>query len=189
MLCEKLGGLKPITPARPSLQKATSSSEVTQKSNAAFQAQPLRKPRRTLERVMTDEKATSRKRLPCLSRSATDSAIPGIKREISDNSICSVPLNKYFFQKSRRYSQREVDLSATSQASDARMRRKASVQQQLQSAIATLKKPNPRMAVKDLVDAADRRVTETNSRSKRRLGTRKSCMLIMYRNKESSKKS
>ena len=65
----------------------------------------------------------------------------------------------------KRYSQREVDLHATSQVAEAKLKKKARVEHELQDAIAALKKPNPRMAVKELVEDAERRSTASHSRS------------------------
>lgn len=66
----------------------------------------------------------------------------------------------------KRYSQREVDLYATSQAAEAKLKKKARVEQELQDAIAALKKPNPRVAVKELVEDAERRATASHPRSR-----------------------
>ena len=65
----------------------------------------------------------------------------------------------------KRYSQREVDLHAASQATEAKLQKKAKIDHELQSAIAALKKPNPRMAVKELVEDAEKRVAGPRSRS------------------------
>lgn len=165
MLCQKLGGPKAPSPVRPSLAKAASASRLAQKLGAPIQAPPQKKPRRTLERVLTEEK-TLRSRAPSLSRSATDSALPGLKREVSDTALSTIPLNRLALQKSQRYTQREVDLKAASHAAEAKLRKKANVQRELQGAIAALKKPNPRLAVKELVEAAEKRTAGSNSRSK-----------------------
>ena len=122
-----------------------------------------RKPRRTLERVLTEERSGSQKPPPSLLRSATDPILPRLKREASDTSLSSIPLNKVAMQK--RYSQREVDLNAASQATEAKLKKKAKIDYELQSAIAALKKPNPRMAVKELVEDAEKRVAGSRSRS------------------------
>lgn len=66
----------------------------------------------------------------------------------------------------KRYSQREVDLHAASQANESKLKQKAKVDQELQSAIAALKRPNPRMAVKELMEDAERRVARSHSRSR-----------------------
>ena len=92
--------------------------------------------------------------------------VPSLKREVSDTSLSAVPLNRLNLQKSKRYSQREVDLKAASQAAEARLKKKASVEQELQGAIAAVKKPNPRMAVREFVEAVEKRAAESHARSK-----------------------
>ena len=166
MLRRKLGGTKTPSPMRPPLVKAASSSQLAQKPGTTTKASGLRKPRATLERVLTDERNASQRRAPGLSRSNTDSALPGLKREVSDTSLTAISLNRVALHKSKRYSQREVDPRGVSQTLEARLKKKASVEQELQGAIATMKRPNPRMAVKELVEAAERRVAGSHSRSK-----------------------
>ena len=163
MICQKLGGPKALSPARPPLAKAASASQTLIRPGAALQRQQPRKTR-TLERVLTDERSKSRK--PSLSRSATDSIVPNLKREVSDKSLSAAPLHRLNVQKSKLYSQREVDLNAVSQAAEARIKKKANVEQELQGAIAALKRPNPRMAVREFVEAADKRAAASHSRSK-----------------------
>ena len=168
LLCKKLGGPKKPSPRRPPLAKSASSCAslklgASLKPGASVQRQQLRKPRRTLERVLTDERSASQKPPPSLSRSVTAPVLPQVKREVSDTSLSSIPLNRVAMHK--RYSQREVDLYATSQAAEAKLKKKARVEQELQDAIAALKKPNPRMAVKELIEDAERRATASHSRS------------------------
>lgn len=162
MLCEKLGGPKHSSPKRPPLAKGLTSFASIKPGSVVQREQP-RQPRRTLERVLTDERSASHRPPPSLSRSATDSMLPRMKREESDLSLSSIPLNRVAMHK--RYSQREVDLNAASQATEAKLRRKAKVDQELQGAIAALKRPNPRMAVKDLVEDAERRIARSRPRS------------------------
>ena len=162
LLCQKLGGPKQPSPRRPPLAKSAS-AYASLKPGASVQRQLNRQPRRTLERVLTDERFASQKPPPPLSRSATDPAFPQVKREVSDPSLASIPLNRVAMHK--RYSQREVDLHATSQANEAKLKKKTRVEQELQGAIAALKKPNPRMAVKELVEDAERRAAASHSRS------------------------
>lgn len=54
----------------------------------------------------------------------------------------------------------------TSQAAEARLKKKASVEQELKGAIDALKRPNPRMVVKELVEAAEKRAAGPHARSK-----------------------
>ena len=151
------------SPQRPSLAKATSFN-ASLRSTSSTHRERVRKPRRTLDRVLTDEQSASQKRPPSLSRSLTEPVLPQIKREKSDTSLCTIPLNRVAMHK--RYSQREVDFQAASQATEAKLKQKAKVEQELQNAIAALKKPNPRMAVKELVEDAERRVARSRSRSR-----------------------
>ena len=162
LLCQKLGGPKQPSPRRRPLLKSAS-SYASLKPGASVQRQRIRKPRRTLERVLTDERFASQKPPPSLSRSATDPVLPQVKREVSDTSLSSIPLNRVAMHK--RYSQREIDLHATTQATEARLKKTARIEQELQGAIAALKKPNPRMAVKELVEDAERRAAAPHSRS------------------------
>lgn len=112
---------------------------------------------------MTDEKSNSRRKSLSLSRSATEPNQPQLKREISDISLSSIPINKVCL--SKRYSQREVDLHFASQATEAKQKKRATIEQELQGAITALKKPNPRLAVKELVEAAEKRTSGSRSRS------------------------
>ena len=164
-LRKKLGGPKTPSPIRPSLAKAASFSQLGPKPGAAVQRSGVKKSRRTLERVLTDEKTALRKRVPGLSRSITDSVLPVLKRQASDTSLSAIPLNRVALHKSRRYGQREVALNAASQAAEAKLKKKASLEQELQGAIAALKKPNPRLAVKELVEAAEKRAAGSHARS------------------------
>ena len=164
MLRQKLGGPKTPSPMRPPLTKAASSSQIGHKPGATIQRPGAHKPRRTLERVLTDEKTALRRRAPGLSRWNTDSILPGLKREVSDTSLTSIPLNRVALHK--RYSQREVDLDVVNQAAEAKMKKKATVDQELQGAIAALKRPNPRMAVKEYVEAGEKRAATQSRKSK-----------------------
>lgn len=92
--------------------------------------------------------------------------LPSLKREVSDVSMSSTTGNKVPLHKLRRYSQREVDLSAASQANEARLKKKAGVEKELQNAIAALKRPNARMAVKELIEDAEKRATSSRLTSK-----------------------
>ncbi|KAL8712267.1 MAG: hypothetical protein Q9220_003418 [cf. Caloplaca sp. 1 TL-2023] len=161
-VCQKLGGPVPNSPARPLLKRASSTMKPP-KPGATLHKPPPQQVRRTLERVLTDEK-TGRRRPPMLSRSATDSVLPTLKREPSETSLSTIPSKKTTLHKSHRYNQREVDLTAVSQAVEVKMKKKADLEQEIESAIATLKRPNPRMAVKELVEASDRRATGAKSR-------------------------
>ena len=127
------------------------------KRSISTQFNKTRKPRRTLERVLTDEKFASRRPTPSLLRSTTDPVLPSLKREESEPPLSAISSNRGNIQSSKRYSQREVDLAAASHAAEAKLQKKSHLEQELKGAIAALKRPNPRMAVKELVESAEKR--------------------------------
>ncbi|KAL9127286.1 MAG: hypothetical protein Q9217_003801 [Psora testacea] len=157
LLCEKLDSTKDPSPKHPPLAKFA--------TGAAISCQRPRKSHKTLERVLTAEKPGSRKQAPSLSRSATEPTLPQMKREVSAKSTSYISPNRVAI--SKRYSQREVDLRAASQATEAKLKKKATIEHELQGAIAALKKPNPRMAVKELLEAAETRAAGPHSKKPR----------------------
>lgn len=179
-LCKKLGGPSSHSPARPNLKRIGSGSLKPPKPGATVKRSQPQQARRTLERVLTNDR-TSQKPPPRLSRSATDSLVPSLKREPSELSLSRVSVNKPGLHLSKRYSQREVDLTAVSQAKESKAKKKAEVEQELQGAIAALKRPNPRMAVKELVESAERRATGAKSRSMFGSLSQAESMLMVHR--------
>jgi DNA replication regulator SLD3 len=80
--------------------------------------------------------------------------LPRFKRELSEIALSTIPPARPTLQHTKR---REVDLTAASQATEAKLQKKAAIEKELQNAITALKRPNPRMAVKDFVEASDKR--------------------------------
>ena len=167
-ICQRLRGATGSSPDRLAKYKISNSGLKPEKPGTAIQNHQRQKNRRTLERVLTDEKVLTRRMPPVLNRSATESAIPGIKRELSETSLSSVVHSKLHNSIPKRYTQREVDLTAVSQATEAKLQRKAAVEQELKGAIAALKRPNPRLAVKELVESAEERIAGALSKSRSR---------------------
>ena len=167
---KKLGGPSAPTPVK---RKQTSTRRP---GEPAFRQQPEKKPRQPLARVSTDTLNQTSRRPPLLHRSATDSqALAVIKRESSEAPMDSIPQAKPQRAAPRQrasllhqisFSKREVDLSAMSQVSDAKMRKKADVEEKLREAISTLKKPNRALAVKDIADSTDESFAKATSRSR-----------------------
>lgn len=134
-----------------------------------------KKPRSALHRVATDGSASKPARPPSLVRFTSDSAAM-IKRERSETpSLLSVPLTDAGAGRNsrsgslanfRHLSKRQVDLSAMTAANEAKIKKKAAINEQLKNAISTLKKPNRVAAVKDIVDFADQRSTVASGKSK-----------------------
>ena len=66
---------------------------------------------------------------------------------------------------SKSFSQREVDMSAMTKYHEAKAKKKANVDDELKNAIATLKKPNRGLAVKEVRDDAEARLSRLQSKS------------------------
>ena len=169
-ICHKLGAPSGPSPTRPKLTRVTTADRLQPPPTTVAQRQSRQKPRKTLERVLTDDKSSSRRPPTTLVRSATDSVLPRIKRETSSVSLSAIPLEKSNMAVPKRYSQREVDLTAVSQATEAKSQKKVAMEQEvkgaLRGAIATLRKPNSRMAVKELVESAELRAAGAGSKSR-----------------------
>ncbi|KAI9844426.1 MAG: hypothetical protein M1837_005627 [Sclerophora amabilis] len=176
-LHQKLGGH--ASPTGPVPLKSSTSSRIPQRPGEITKRTMPRKPRKTLERVLTEERkerASSQRPSipPSLTRSVTAPAVPGIKRENSEISLSAVPerssqgkvANRTGIQNSRRFGQREVDLSAAAKANDALIKRKATVAEDLKNAITALKKPNRGLAVKELVEFSEKRALSNHAISR-----------------------
>lgn len=172
---KKLGGPTAPTPAKEK------SSMISRKPGVPANRQPPeRKPRKPFSRVSTD--TMNRFNRPSLHRAATDSEAlaPLIKREMSETPpIDSVPKwrrgghQQASGQPGKRISQlekvtngtRQIDFAAMSQANEARMRRKADVDEKLREAITTLKKPNRDRAVEEMAKNTDQSFAKAIAKS------------------------
>jgi hypothetical protein len=100
--------------------------------------------------------------------------MPRLKREASELSLFDIPAARPSHRDSqsqlRHLQQRQVDLTAISAATDAKVRQKAKVEQDLKAAINTLKRPNRGQAVRELADAADQRSLGSASMRKKTMG-------------------
>jgi len=102
-------------------------------------------------------------------------AVPGFKREASETpSLSNIPLaesqslhaNRGGVLNSKRFSQREVDLSSIAPETSAKARKQANIDAELKQAILALKKPNRELAGKSLVETAEKRSSSvSHSRS------------------------
>jgi DNA replication regulator SLD3 len=108
-------------------------------------------------------------------RSATAPALPTLKREASEiPSLSSIPLaesqplqaNRGGVLNSKRFSQREVDMSSLALDTSAKVKKQAAIEAELKDAILALKRPNRELAGKTLVETAEQRsVSTSHSRS------------------------
>jgi hypothetical protein len=181
----KLGGPVVVSPPRPKLSKAASFSNAPSRPGAATKRPVPVKPRRSLQRVLTDDRERrSMSRGPnkaiALMRSATIPTVPGLKREASEApSLSSIPsadsqsleANRGGVLKSKRFFQREVDLSslAPEASTNTKAKKQAIIAAELKEAISALKKPNRELAGKSLAETAEKRsVSASHTRSELR---------------------
>ncbi len=172
---KKLGGPSAQTPPK---RRSTS---IRRPGEPAIRQPPERKPRQPLARVSTDTLNRSVHKPPALLRSATESdALSHIKREPSETpSLTSVPLSNALERaKPQRRSRtnvleqmsskpRLIDLSAMSQASEAKLRRKAESDRAIKEAVEGIKKPNRALAVKDVADTTDQSFAKAMAKNTR----------------------
>lgn len=123
-----------------------------------------------MQKTASDTQTTFRP--PSLLRSATDSII---KREMSEVPLSAIPHLRDSRPPSRsrqpsihlqHLNRRQIDLNELSVATDAKLKRKAAIDEELKEAITALKKPNRGLAIKDYVEAAKQREIMGTSKRK-----------------------
>ncbi|KAL0261218.1 hypothetical protein SLS55_004914 [Diplodia seriata] len=178
---KRLGGPS-ASPAKTS--GSASSIHRSKPGEAAVRTDPraAQKKRRPLARVATENAAAHQPppRHPSLTRSSTDPLLlpPNLKREGSDAppSLSSIPLHQQketsqtsasrnSLSQFERFSRRTIDLDAMSKSNEAKLKKKAHVERELEKAIGTLRKPNRGAALKDVADTADSRRQQAQSLS------------------------
>ncbi|KAK4101685.1 hypothetical protein N658DRAFT_566671 [Parathielavia hyrcaniae] len=162
-LNRKLGG--PVAQSPPKERASKPASAAKPKPGAPIKrAAPSKRDRaRTLERALSVER--SRRSVSqgpaaaiALLRSATQTVIPGLKRETSDSSLMGlIPRadSKSLRERPSSIFSRSISLGGA----DMKAQKKAQVDAELKDAISALKKPNRTLAVKDIVEAADKRAS------------------------------
>ena len=169
------------SPPKPKLPKVASGSNLLSRPGAATKRAVPAKARRSLQRVLTDERerrsvSHGLGRPISLMRSATMPAVPGLKREGSEApSLGSIPFadaqsvqaNRGGVLNSKRFSRREVDMSSLAPKVNARKKTQVDIDAELKEAISALKKPNRELAGKALAETAEKRSASAyNGRSK-----------------------
>ncbi|KAI2487602.1 SLD3 multi-domain protein [Pyrenophora tritici-repentis] len=148
---KKLGG---PTHSQSSKRKAMK-PPLTSRNSGDSKEPEIKKPRRSLARVATDNTGrTIERTTPSLNRSATDSALPErVKREGSEVSLSSIPFrrspsksNRQSMSQIRHLQGRQIDLAQPSAAASAKIKQRQRVEEDLQEAILALKKPNRGLA-------------------------------------------
>lgn len=175
---KKLGGPSEISPSRPVVPKSKSSissaSATKNKSSATGdkRAQVLQKPRRTLQRVLTDEQVSNaqRNRHPSLIRSSTTPALREVSRESLEPLLPSLSGSvRGGIQISRRVDKREVDLNAVAKVHEAKLKKMNALIEQkkeLDLAITALRKPNRELVSKEIAEQAEKRTSSSSRKCK-----------------------
>ncbi|KAK6593866.1 hypothetical protein H4I96_10779 [Botrytis cinerea] len=167
----KLGGPITKSASKPRASKAASFSNTLTRPGTITKRPVPAKQKKSLQRVLTDDRerrsmSIGSNRAISLMRSATDPTIPGLKRETSEApSLSSIPsaefkplhVNRGGVLNSKRFSQREVDMSTLAPDPNSKAKKQAAIDAELKDAISALKKPNRELAGKALVETAERR--------------------------------
>lgn len=161
----KLGGPITKSASKPRMPKPGSFTNTPSRPGAITKRPVPAKQRKSLQHMLTDDRerrsmSIGSNRAISLMRSATDPTIPGLKREASETpSLSSIPthVNRGGVLNSKRFSQREVDMSTLAPDPNSKARKQAAIDAELKDAISALKRPNRELAAKSLVETAERR--------------------------------
>ncbi|KAJ5158730.1 DNA replication regulator Sld3 [Penicillium coprophilum] len=171
LITRKFGVSGGVSPAGKKTQSSSKSHRVEPGAEVKRQ-QPAPKPRRTLQRVLTDDKAAaSHARHPGLTRSSTAPTQHNAKRDTEPllPAVLSGSV-RGGIQKAKRTENREVDLNAVARQHEAKLRKVqmlANQKKELDAAINALRKPNRELVSKDLADDASKRVTSGGGSSRK----------------------
>ncbi|KAK4190523.1 DNA replication regulator SLD3-domain-containing protein [Podospora australis] len=155
-LNRKLGG--PVTHSPPKKEFAKPAVSTKARPGAPAKRPAALKNERSLERALSNERlrrSVSREpsKAIALMRSASSTTIPGLKREGSE------PLLLGMIPRTEKSTLKEKLAGSFPRAADSRAKKQAQVDAELRDAISALKKPNRALAVKELVDAAEKRAS------------------------------
>jgi len=163
MICRRLGG-PDACPARPQAVLTKSSGTSRLPPGTIIKSRPRVVPKRTLERVLSEDRGMRHASPPILSRSSTTSLLPNSKREMSES--LQRPASRGGMHKSVSFTNREIDLVADAKAHEAKRKKLALLaaqKQELDAAIEALKKPNRTKVAQGIMDDLERRGGDTKS--------------------------
>lgn len=158
-ISRKLGGPDLSPKRRPTHSKTTSSRS---KPGLAVDACRGSIPRRTLERVLSEEQSGRTPPPPTLMRSATAPSGPLIRGSAE---TIPRPGSRGSLQKSHSFTNREVDLVASTKAHHAKQKKLADLakqKQELDAAICALKKPNRSLMGMEIMAGVEKRGADMN---------------------------
>ena len=167
LITRKFGVSSSTTPKRPhaNAKKAqrdsnTKRQQQEQQQQQQQQVQQAKRPRRTLQRVLTDEQS-SQGRHPSLKRHKTAPSKQDTTRDSMEPLLPAGGTNvRGGIQKAKRVENREVDLNAAARQHETKLRKVQILMDQkkeLDAAIHTLRRPNRELVAKDFADDADKR--------------------------------
>lgn len=173
LVTRKFGVSSSTTPAKPHAKKTPRrESEFDAKRQLQqLQLQHL-KPRRSLQRVLTDEKSAASQGRHPLQRSKTAPSKPDSRRESMEPLLPMTSANvRGGIQKAKRVENREVDLNAQAKQHETKLKKVqllADQKKELDAAIHALRRPNRELVAKDIAEDADKRTTPGGGGSSRK---------------------
>ena len=161
----KLGG-PDMSPKRPTTSSTTASSQT--KPERAILTHRRSIPRQTLERVLSEEQTSRQSSPPILMGAATALQDGSCNRDPSEPS--QRPCARGSLQKSHSFTNREVDLAASSRAHASKQKKLANLAKQkeeLDAAIHALKRPNRTQVAGEIMAEVEKRNIKRNTLRRR----------------------
>jgi hypothetical protein len=170
LITRKFGVSGGISPAAKKTQSSTKSRRPEPGSEVKREP-PVQKPRRSLQRVLTDERAASLPRHPSLSRSKTAPTQHDTKRDSMEPMLPTVMGGSVRGGiQAKRVENREVDLNAAARQHESKLRKVqmlADQKKELDNAIQTLRKPNREVVARDIAEDATKRMSTGGGSSRK----------------------
>lgn len=171
LITRKFGVSGGISPATKKTQSSSKSRRPEPGSDVKREP-PVQKPRRSLHRVLTDEKAAaSLPRHPSLSRSKTAPTQHDTKRDSLEPLLPTVVGGSVRGGiQVKRVENREIDLNAAARQHESKLRKVqmlAEQKKELDNAIQQLRKPNRELVAKDIAEDASKRMSTGGGSSRK----------------------
>jgi hypothetical protein len=158
------GGISPTAKKTQKSRRPEPGSEIKREP-------PAQKPRRSLQRVLTDERAASLPRHPSLSRSKTAPTQHDTKRDSMEPMLPTVMGGSVRGGiQVKRVENREIDLNAAARQHESKLRKVqmlADQKKELDNAIQTLRKPNREVVARDIAEDATKRMSTGGGSSRK----------------------
>lgn len=171
LITRKFGVSGGISPAAKKTQ-SSSKARRPEPGSDVKRDPPVQKPRRSLQRVLTDERAAaSQIRHPSLSRSKTAPTQHDTKRDSLEPMLPTVMSGSVRGGiQVKRVENREIDLNAAARQHESKLRKVqmlADQKKELDNAIQTLRKPNREVVARDIAEDASKRISTGGGSSRK----------------------